>query len=125
MTSKIKKGFALILALAISATLLVGCGGSKISGRYDFVSMQAETVTITAEEMATYGMDPKDTFIEFKDGDFSLSMLGVNVEGTYTQSGNTITLSLEGDTITGKLDGKTLTIDFGDYYDATMVFEQK
>jgi hypothetical protein len=125
MTSKVKKGFALVLALTISAALLVGCGGSKISGKYSFVSMETDTLSFTAEELAAYGMDPSETYIWFDNGECTLSMLGVTVDGTYTQSGSTINLDLEGHAITGKLDGKTLTIDFGEYYDATMVFEQK
>ena len=113
------------LVLALSAFALVGCGGDDyLSGRYELTSLvfEGDEMLELYEEL---GMDFGGGYLEFDDdGAFTLDMAALGLEtigGTYTVSGNTVTMEANDETIEAAMDGDTLTIR-DDESDTTMVF---
>jgi len=107
-----KKTLAIILVLLFSVALLTGCGG--LTGRYTLVSMGLDGDDIT--EMFTFlGIDINDIYLEFtSDGKFVMDMTAIysgRMEGTYTVSGNKVTLTSNGEDVIGIIHGNRITID--------------
>ena len=124
MTNKIRKLAALTLVATLSLSILVGCS-SKVSGRYYFVSMETDGMTITSEAIAA-ALDPETLYIEFNGNNFTLSMVEERREGTFTQKGSEVTLSFGDefidDGIIATVDGRQITFDFSD---TVLIFEKK
>jgi hypothetical protein len=112
---KMKKGLALILAAitALGIFAFTACGGdSGISGKYELDSAEASGITITKEDLISYGMDMS---MEFKSGGkVTMSLNGEDgYEGTYKVDGDNITITDDTEAVVeGTLSdgGKTITI---------------
>ena len=134
---KMNKAIALILVLIIGMAILAGCGGEKISGKYDLVSITTDGEKIIwadyikemkdmyAEWEAEDEFDEENfvSYLEFKDGGKCTAVLfGGSEEGTYKVDGKNIEVTVDGDTIKGTIDGNKITLeDEGE----SMVFEKK
>ena len=92
-----KRALTLLLALAMIVSLAAG------------VEMNIEDLAAMA------GVDMTVTLELKSDGNFTLDMsalgTGSNVSGTWTASGNTVTLSSEGEDIAATLNGNTLVME--------------
>jgi len=121
-----KKIIALLLVLVLGLTTLAGCGGAKLTGRYDLVSMTSEGEIFP---LADYIQEMKDMFEEegrgdeFVESDYQgyiefidantckLVMFGESADGTYTLDGKSIEIVAEGETMTLTLDGSRIILD--------------
>lgn len=135
--------FATCVALAATLVTAAGCGSDANApdtshvGRYDMVSIDGDPLPITIFDMPGYMLELTDgsltlnannsfvesiTTVETVDGTMG-SPESVSCPGTYTRSGNTVTLTTPetvacaGQRVTGTLSGRTLAVD----YDGTTV----
>jgi len=136
---KANKALALILVLVLGLSILAGCGGAKLSGKYELVSMTSggETILMSdyiemmremLEAFAEEGDEPFNAsdyqgYIEFIDGTkCKMVMFGDSQEGTYKLDGKTIEITADGETQKMTLDGKKITFDLDG---ESMIFEKK
>ena len=107
---------ALTCILVACCSLMVAC--SSAEGTYKFDSVTVEGVTYKAGD--NFGGDElsEDFYvIELKKGgDFTMtmSMAGLEQEGTQEKDGDTITLTVEGESIEATLDGDKLIFEPAD-----------
>ena len=112
-----KRALTLLLALAMIVSLAAcGGGGGGPAGSYKMTKMNAAGVVMNIEDLAAMaGVDMTVTLELKSDGNFTLDMsalgTGSNVSGTWTASGNTVTLSSEGEDIAATLNGNTLVME--------------
>ena len=111
-----KRALTLLLALAMIVSLAAcGGGGSGAAGSYKMTKMNAAGVEMNIDDLAALaGVDMTVTLELKADGNFTLDMsaLGTgSVSGTWTASGNTVTLSSEGEDIAATLNGNTLVME--------------
>ena len=111
-----KRALTLLLALAMIVSLAAcGGGGGGPAGSYKMTKMNAAGVEMNIEDLAAMaGVDMTVTLELKADGNFTLDMsaLGTgSVSGTWTSSGNTVTLSSEGEDIAATLNGNTLVME--------------
>ncbi len=108
---------------------LAACGGSKPTGVYNLESIESGGVSLTVSDLKSLlGEEAADfsVTLEIKeDGTFILDAAsldeGMNGEGTWTQSGNQLSMTADGDTITATLKGNTISLTESD---TTMVFKK-
>ncbi|MDE6676125.1 MAG: hypothetical protein K2K12_00230, partial [Clostridia bacterium] len=108
---------AIVAAIACIAGL-VACGGGKaepVAGKtYEFEKVEiTKGASGTTKDFAEAMMNQmfKNDYIEFgEDGTFVITMYGYAQSGTYTQSGSTITATLEGEDQTIKVSGDTVSM---------------
>ena len=94
---------ALFLTVGLTAC---GGGGGGPAGSYKMTKMNAAGVEMNIEDLAAMaGVDMTVTL------DMSALGTGSNVSGTWTASGNTVTLSSEGEDIAATLNGNTLVME--------------
>lgn len=104
---------ALCLALALMA---VGCSqqGASVVGRWTLINLS------DADGNQVAGTDIENTFgyvviYEFQeDGTLVTSLGDQSVEGTWTQDGDKVTISLEGQEGSGEIVEDTLTLEYAD-----------
>ena len=120
--------------LAICCFGLVACGGG-VEGTYKFKSMTAGGETYAVGDVAPWGEEGETIsadciVLELKaDGvvAYTTTMGGEPqaLEGTWTQDGNAITITIAGDAQTFTLEGKTLSYTYGEgEYSSTTVLEK-
>lgn len=114
MKQRLLRLFALAMTL-VAVLSLAACGGSDAStdltgttwalssGSQDGVTMDKETLE------GLFGGEMTYTFAE--DGKVTLALAGVEVEGTWTQDGDTVSVDMQGDTGTMTIDGDKLTME--------------
>ena len=132
---QMKRTIAVILVLMLGITIFAGCGGTKLSGKYNMVSMTSEGEEIVIseyieqmkalyEEMEMdFDENEMQGYIEFIDGEkCKVAVFGETGEGTYKLDGKNIEVTLDGETMKGTVDGNKITL--GDD-EATMTFEKK
>ena len=137
-----KRTIAVILVLMLGLTLLAGCGGTKLSGKYELISVtedgETEMWADVVKEMKEYNENMKEmleeyeeldesayeSYLEFIDGEkCKLIFWGEVGEGTYKIDGKNIEMTIDEETYKGTIDGKKITIDMDEV--STMLFEQK
>ena len=118
------------MVLVIGIALLMSCGGKKdseLTGKYSLTSMVVGSEDYFSA-LKDAGINMDELFLEFLSGNkFKIAMMDEVEEGTYTLSGNKITLKSPGKENTGgKVEGKKVTLQFEDDGDKVeMVFEKK
>jgi hypothetical protein len=110
-----KKTLKTTLAVLMCAALLLGlcaCGGSSSSLKgttWSVSKVSGNGMDIEGEMLSAMGFEMS---LEFSsDSDFKMGVLGEYVEGTYTLSGNTITMTVEGESEKATLSGNTITME--------------
>lgn len=112
-----KRAMTLLLALAMIVSLAAcGGGGGGPAGSYKMTKMNAAGMDMDIAQLTSlYGVDINVTLELKSDGNFTLDMsalgTGQSVSGTWTSSGNTVTLSAEGDDLDATLNGNTLVLE--------------
>ncbi|MBR3084291.1 MAG: lipocalin family protein [Oscillospiraceae bacterium] len=129
MSKTASKILSLVLVLVMAAALLSACGGSAgPEGTYGIKSMDYGDTTLDYDTLKSFaalaGVDIDDLFrLELQAGGKALLIAdGDESEGTYTVSGNTVSITFDGETVDAQLDGNTLTMEEDG---AKMVFEKK
>lgn len=120
---QIKKILAVMLVIGMMMGLCA-CGSAKEVGKYQFVEMSSEGMTITAETLKGFDMDPSGIYIEFrKDGTGTLNMgaMGDGDDASTEFTWKDGKMTADGDTVAYTLDGKKITIDIDG---SSMVFEK-
>jgi hypothetical protein len=74
-TSSIKKVLLITVALCLVLTTLVGCSGGGLSGTYKSQGLISQSFTFSGSDKVT------------------MSAFGINANGTYKISGNTMTIT--------------------------------
>jgi hypothetical protein len=121
MKNRIRQGVVLLLTFLMVASLLTACK-AKLSGKYDFVSMEENGSVIDRSVLESIEWD-----LEFSlafDGDnFTLTILDEVFTGTYTVNGSELTLTTTAnEEMTGTVDGNKITIAVGS---SKVVFEKQ
>lgn len=124
------KKLALVLAVLVLALSVVGCGkgGSGVAGNtYAFKTIEGEGLEELEEMGIDYAEMMKGTELAFdKNGGvvFTVAAFGQSEteEGTYTQDGNKVSITIEGDTQVAEVSGKKLTLESDGM---KMIFEKK
>ena len=137
------KAIAIILVLMLSVTILAGCGGTKLEGKFSKVSEEyngeKQLIADIANEMkAMYeGLEQEipegalDDYIEFlADGKCKVTSVYVGAEiydGTFKIDGKNLEVSFEGETLKGTIDGKVITFTEEDeeYGNMIHIYEKK
>jgi len=130
-----KKTLALVLAFMLCMALLASCdgiGGGTLSGKYSIVAMEENGKDVLSEYKDVFGVDDAalaEMFtLEFlSGGKCKVAFWGEDEEGTFTVSGNTVTITIDGDAQTATINGNKITLAFTDDYgeNVKMVFEKK
>lgn len=138
-----------VTVVALAATLLAaaGCGSDSNApdtshvGVYDMVSIDGDPLPATVIDVPGYSLQVTDGSLALNPGnrfvesmttvetidDVTEPLEAVSCTGTYSRSGNTITLTTPetefciGQRVTGTLSGNTLTVD---YDGTTIVFSR-
>jgi len=110
------RSFLTVILVAGMICALAACGGSPLSGKYVITDVIDDPEGVTFEYMnemyKDMGLDLTDyLYFEFLSGNrFMLVMFGEEeAKGTYTQAGNTLTLTTEGRSTTAVISGKKIT----------------
>ena len=107
-----KKFLALTLAL-VMALSLVACGGgapASMKGTSWSVSkVSANGMEIEGEMLASMGFEITINFTS--DSEYTMEALGESIDGTYTLSGNTLTLTVGSDSQDCTLSGNSFTME--------------
>ncbi|MCL2883015.1 MAG: hypothetical protein FWF30_00900 [Coriobacteriia bacterium] len=116
-----RKRYLIIFAALVVATLslgaLVGCGGGATStaaaGKYTLTQVSVNGMTVEGSDLSSV-LTPTDYYVEIVDSkniNFEFgSYSGGVISTTYTQSGNTITVSDSSGTLNLTLDGDTISL---------------
>lgn len=111
-----KKALRTTLAVLMCAALLlalVACGGgapASMKGTSWSVSkVSANGMEIQGEMLASMGFEMTLEFTS--DSDFKMGAMGEYVEGTYTLSGGTVTMTVDGEAVDAALSGNTITME--------------
>ena len=136
------KAIAIILVLMLSVTILAGCGGTKLEGKFNKVSEEYDgekqlIADIVNEMKAWYeSLEEEipegafDDYMEFlADGKCKVkTVYSAEVyDGTFTIDGKNIEVSVDGEVLKGTVDGKVITFTEEDeeYGDMIHVYEKK
>lgn len=119
---KLRKMFAAVLAVAMVCCFsvwLAACGNASVEGTWYFDSMKMnvggiETSYEVGKEMQGITITKEFMKMEFK-SDGSLEMINSmmpsgSVSGTWTQDGNTVSITFNGETQEGTISGNKLTL---------------
>ena len=104
-----------ILALTMAVVMAVGlcaCGGSASSLKgtnWSDSKVSANGMEIQGEMLASMGFEMTLEFTS--DSDFKMGAMGEYVEGTYTLSGGTVTMTVDGEAVDAALSGNTITME--------------
>lgn len=131
-----KRVISLALAVLMIAALLVACGGSTSSdpvGKYIVKTIDGKTVEDALSEslgengvassiedlLKMVGVDSVEDLITLEiksDGTAALDfeLFSSNMEGTWKQDGNKITITIDGDAAEFTMDGNELSSEMGD-----------
>ena len=132
---QMKRTIAVILILMMGLTILAGCGGAKLSGKYELISItedgETELWVDWVKEMKEYTDEDTtvdesvyEAYIEFIDGEkCKMVMAGDATEGTYKVDGKNVEINIDDETAKGTIDGKKITIEI--YEGSVMLFEKK
>lgn len=109
-----KKGISMILVLALSAMMLVGCGGG-VAGTYKMTKAEKDGKELDLDSLATLmGQDFEVSITLQDDGKVEMSSKVGDEEskqtGTWTEDGDKITIKDESGS------NETLTVDDGKLY---------
>ena len=110
-----KKTLKTTLAVLMCAALLLGlcaCGGSASSLKgtnWSVSKVSAHGMEIQGEMLASMGFEMTLEFTS--DSDFKMGAMGEYVEGTYTLSGGTVTMTVDGEAVDAALSGNTITME--------------
>ncbi len=105
-----KKSIIVLLAIVLCLSVLAGCGGSGLSGKYNLKTIEGGGMSMDAEGLAALGMG--EMYIEFlSDGNCNLSVIGETTAGTYKVNGNSVDITVEGETQTASVSGNTITLE--------------
>ena len=111
-----KKTFAILLVTLLLMSALVGCAGAGgLSGKYVLKSMEMDGVDMTGF-LALGGVSASDIYLEFMGGGrfrMVAAALGMseNTEGTYTQAGNKLVLTVDDEPVEGRLEGNKIILE--------------
>ncbi len=120
MKQKLFKAFALLLTL-ITVMSLVACGGGSDAAKDTDLTgttwalsggSQGDTTVDKATLETLFGGEMTYTFNE--DGKMTAAAAGVEVEGTWSQDGTTVTVDMDGQSSTMTIDGDKLLLEQGD-----------
>ena len=101
-----KKWIALTLALVMLLALCAcGGGGGVANTKWTLTSVEADGMTIDGDMLAMIGMECTLTFTS---SEFSMDMMGVAVEGTFTEDGSKVSMTAEGETLVANVSGGKL-----------------
>ena len=127
-----KKAITALLVLMLIASILAACGGNGsgsgggstgLTGKYNLVSITEGGDTMDASQLAEFGLDIDEFYLEFLDGrKFKMVTFGETQDGTYKLDGKALTLTVDGEPASATIDGNKIVLDA----DGTeMVFEKK
>lgn len=126
MKNRTAKKIALfVLAVAVAAVLsitIAACSAKDAKGTYKFQSMtmtaggQTQTYEVGKEGPMGSALTADYYVLEIKDeGKLTITMMGGgSTDGTWTQDGNKVTLTIEGRAQEATLNGDILSISYGD-----------
>ena len=122
MKNVVKKSKVLVsvMILAMVVAMLAACGSSKsnaLVGTWKLTSVESAGVTMTSEALESQGISMSFDFKE--DGSVTLEAVGETSEGTYTQDGTKVSVTIEGGTQDLKFENDQLSFeieDTGTYY---------
>ena len=110
-----KKTLKTTLAVLMCAALLLGlcaCGGSASSLKgtnWSVSKVSANGMEIQGEMLASMGFEMTLEFTS--DSEYTMEALGESIDGTYTLSGNTLTLTVGSDSQDCTLSGNSFTME--------------
>jgi hypothetical protein len=111
-----KKTLKTTLAVLMCAALLLGlcaCGGgapTSLKGTsWAVTKVSANGMDVEGELLASMGFEITLNFTS--DSDYTMEALGESIDGTYTLSGNTLTLTVGSDSQDCTLSGNTFTME--------------
>ena len=110
-----KKTLKTTLAVLMCAALLLGlcaCGGSASSLKgtnWSVSKVSANGMEIEGEMLASMGFEITINFTS--DSEYTMEALGESIDGTYTLSGNTLTLTVGSDSQDCTLSGNSFTME--------------
>ncbi|MDR1801538.1 MAG: hypothetical protein LBQ95_06850 [Lachnospiraceae bacterium] len=84
-----------VALIVIAAFMTFGCVKklAGMEGKYILDSVTSSGISVTGDELPTYGWDPNNYTIEFTQaGDFSVNLNGEKGEAKYELEGNTLTI---------------------------------
>ena len=115
MKRQIKKILAVMLVLGMMMGLCA-CGSKKEVGKYSFTEMKGDGVTITASNLADFGMDASSMYLEMrKNGTGTLSLGGLDEEdGSTDFEWKDGKITMDGETGSYTLYGNKIVIELGD-----------
>ena len=122
MKQKLFKAFALLLTL-ITVMSLVACGGGSDAAKDTDLTgttwalsggSQGDTTVDKATLETLFGGEMTYTFNEDGRMTAAAAAAGVEVEGTWTQDGTTVTIDMDGQSSTMTIDGDKLLLEQGD-----------
>ena len=121
--TKMKKLLVVLLVFVLGASIMVGCGGKTLEGRYKIVSYVTEGQDLI-KLLNDAGINTDGIYLEFtKDGKFTMGLeikgyTSDSISGSYVLSGKTLVFTtkdggldkatIEGDKITLKFDGDVM-----------------
>ena len=110
-----KRKLTVVLACMLLCMLVIaGCGGSSegVVGTWKLTSMESNGETVGEEMLNQASIEMTFTFEE---GDqFSASLMGSTVEGTYTLEGSKLTMTVDGEPAEAELSGNTFVVEESD-----------
>ena len=101
------------LIVVLSASMLVGCS-SKVSGRYTLHAMESGGQVYDAGTLEGLGVDTEATFIEFNGDSVHIEIFGVPMDGSFTQKGKEISITLELTDMAATIDSGIVSLDMGE-----------
>ena len=113
------KFFAAVLMLVTMAFGLVACGGSDVSGTYVITEMAGVSVDELIKQYKDAGLgdvsaEALSTLTLNSDGTFKITAQNeADENGTYTQSGDTLKLTVDGDTAEATVKDGVVSINMG------------
>lgn len=107
-----KKILAVALVLVFALTVFASCGGGGVAGTYKLKSMMGMEISALA---ALYGGDASEiedmmSLVLKEDGTGSIVSDGDTSSFTWTQSGNTLTMTVDGESQDCTISGNEITM---------------